>query len=327
MISLRGTKYKVLALLKQSKAIISGEALAKELHVSRTAVWKAIRDLDKMGYQIDHLANGYRFISSNVLEAEEIAFSSLLSENILIEKSIDSTMNVAKLAAMNHQATPALFLTETQSGGRGRYGRPFFSPEGQIYMTLLLEPNQTFAELPQYTLLTAVAVALAIDEATGKSCSIKWVNDLFLDGKKVCGILSEAMSDFETGQISHVTIGIGLNFSIKPEAFPQELQTIATSLFPESSPTITRNELIQNIWRNFFELLDGLPDTAYLDYYRNKSFVIGKVVNFTQRGVNYTGKALRITDAGELVVQTTAGEMTLSSGEVSLSTIDGKQLK
>lgn len=324
---MRGTKYKVLALLKQSKAIVSGESLAKELHVSRTAVWKAIRDLDKMGYQIDHLANGYRFVSSNVLESEEIAFGSLLSENILIEKSVDSTMNVAKLAAMNHQATPALFLTETQSGGRGRYGRPFFSPEGQIYMTLLLEPNQTFAELPQYTLLTAVAVALAIDEATGKSCSIKWVNDLFLDGKKVCGILSEAMSDFETGQISHVTIGIGLNFSIAPESFPKELQTIATSLFPEGSSTITRNELIQNIWRNFFELLDGLPDTAYLDYYRNKSFVIGKVVSFTQRGVHYTGKALRITDAGELVVQTTAGEMTLSSGEISLSTIDGKQLK
>lgn len=325
---MRGTKYKVLALLKQSKAIVSGESLAKELHVSRTAVWKAIRDLDKMGYQIDHLANGYRFVSSNVLESEEIAFGSLLSENILIEKSVDSTMNVAKLAAMNHQATPALFLTETQSGGRGRYGRPFFSPEGQIYMTLLLEPNQTFAELPQYTLLTAVAVALAIDEATGKSCSIKWVNDLFLDGKKVCGILSEAMSDFETGQISHVTIGIGLNFSIAPESFPKELQTIATSLFPDGSSTITRNELIQNIWRNFFELLDGLPDTAYLDYYRNKSFVIGKVVSFTQRGVHYTGKALRITDAGELVVQTTAaGEMTLSSGEISLSTIDGKQLK
>ena len=324
---MRGTKYKVLTLLKQSKAIVSGEALAKELHVSRTAVWKAIRDLEKLGYQIDHLANGYRFVSSNVLEAEEIAFGPLLSENILIEKSVDSTMNVAKLAGMNHQAAPALFLTETQRDGRGRYGRPFFSPEGQIYMTLLLEPNKTFEELPQYTLLTAVAVALAIDDATGKSCDIKWVNDLFLDGKKVCGILSEAMSDFETGQISHVTIGIGLNFSIAPDKFPAELQTIATSLFPEGSPTITRNELIQNIWRNFFELLDGLPDTAYLEYYRHKSFVIGKVVSFTQRGTHYTGKALRITDAGELIVQTKTGEMILSSGEISLSTIDSQTLK
>ena len=324
---MRGTKYKILALLKQSKAIVSGASLAKELNVSRTAIWKSVRDLEKLGYQIEHLANGYRFLSSNVLEAEEIAFYPLSAENIFIEKQIDSTMNAAKVAGMNHQATPALFLTETQTGGRGRYGRPFFSPEGQIYMTLLLEPNRTFEELPQYTLLTAVAVASAIDEVTGKTCSIKWVNDIFLDGKKVCGILSEAMSDFETGQISHVTIGIGLNFAIQNEQLPNELQAIATSLFSEVAPTITRNELIQKIWRNFFELLDGLPDTTYLDYYRNKSFVIGKVVSFTQRGITYSGKTLRISDAGELIVQTTAGEMTLSSGEISLSTIDGKQLK
>lgn len=324
---MRGTKSNVLALLKQSKAIVSGESLAKKLSVSRTAIWKAIRDLEKTGYQIEHLANGYRYISSNVLEAEEITFDSLIAEHIFIEKQIDSTMNAAKLAGMNHQATPALFLTDMQTGGRGRYGRTFFSPEGQIYMTLLLEPNRTFEELPQYTLLTAVAVALAMDEVTGKSCSIKWVNDIFLDEKKVCGILSEAMSDFETGQISHVTIGIGLNFAIPSEQFPEELQAIATSLFPKGTPTVTRNELIQKIWRNFFELLEGLPDNSYLNYYREKSLVIGKIVNFTQRGTTYTGKALRISDAGELIVQTNEGERTLSSGEVRLSAIDGKQLK
>ena len=89
---MRGTKYKILALLKQSKAIVSGESLAKELKVSRTAIWKSIRDLEKLGYQIEHLANGYRFLSSNVLEAEEIAFDALLAENIFIEKQIDSTM-------------------------------------------------------------------------------------------------------------------------------------------------------------------------------------------------------------------------------------------
>lgn len=324
---MKGTKQKVLLTLKHSDSIVSGEALAKELKVSRTAIWKAIRDLDKQGYQIKHCANGYRFISSNVLEAEEIAFEAIAPENIFIEKNVDSTMNAAKLAGMNNQTTPALFLAETQHGGRGRYGRSFFSPEGQIYMTLLLEPNQTFEELPQYTLLTAVAVALAVDEVTGKSCGIKWVNDLFLEGKKICGILSEAMSDFETGRISHVTIGIGLNFSIAPEQLPEELRDIATSLFTGESATITRNELIQKIWRNFFELLDGLPDTSYLDYYRNKSIVLGKNVTFTQRGTDYFGQAVRITNAGELVVQTNAGEMTLSSGEISLSSIEGLMKK
>ncbi|MHC5269869.1 biotin--[acetyl-CoA-carboxylase] ligase [Enterococcus sp. LJL98] len=320
---MKHTKEKVLALLKQSTTILSGEALAKELGVSRTAIWKAIRELDRLGYQIEHLANGYRFLSSNVLEAEEIAFEQLPESHIHIHKTVDSTMNIAKLASMQAKATPipALFLAEEQSQTRGRFGRAYFAPKGQIYMTLLLRPYQTFEELPQYTLLAAVAVAAAIDELTGKTTRIKWVNDLYLGDKKVCGILSEAMSDFETGQISYVAIGIGLNFAIPTADFPKELQAKATSLFPDEEPTTTRNELIQRIWKNFFELLEGLPDTAYLEYYRRKSFVLGKTVTFTQQGQEYTGRAVRISDKGELIVETPQGLKPLSSGEISLSQI------
>lgn len=320
---MKHTKEKVLALLKKSTSILSGEALAKELGVSRTAIWKAIRELERLGYQIEHLANGYRFLSSNVLEAEEIAFDALPEANITIQNSVDSTMNVAKLATMSLTTTPSpsLFIAETQTQGRGRFGRDFFAPKGQIYMTLLLRPNQTFEELPQYTVLAAVAVAAAIDELTGKTSSIKWVNDLYLGDKKICGILSEAMSDFETGQISHVAIGIGLNFSIPTADFPENLQAKATSLFSDETPTTTRNALIQKIWKNFFELIDGLPDTSYLEYYRRKSFVLGKMVHFTQQGQAYTGKASGISDKGELIVETEQGEKILSSGEISLSKI------
>lgn len=320
---MRNTKEKVLTLLKQSTAILSGEALAKELGVSRTAIWKAIRELDRLGYHIEHLANGYRFLSSNALEAEEIAFDHIPQENIFIQETVDSTMNLAKLATINTQSvsTPALFIAETQTQGRGRFGRDFFAPKGQVYMTLLLRPNQTFEELPQYTLLAAVAVASAIDELTGNHSSIKWVNDLYLEDKKVCGILSEAMSDFETGQISYVAIGIGLNFSIPSADFPESLQAKATSLFSDEEPTTTRNELIQKIWTNFFELIDALPDHAYLDYYRQKSFVIGRNVRFTQQGHEYLGKATGISDKGELIVETSQGIKILSSGEISLSEI------
>ncbi|MGX7196373.1 biotin--[acetyl-CoA-carboxylase] ligase [Enterococcus olivae] len=315
------TKQKVLALLRQEGSVYSGEKLAQEIGVSRTAVWKAVRELEKMGYHIERHANGYQYLASDVLEASQIAQTNLLADNIYLLDETESTMKDAKLAAMDQQVTPALFVAETQTGGHGRFGRPFFSPKGQIYMSLLLNPNQSFDELPQYTLLAAVAVSLAIDEVTGKQTEIKWVNDIYLEGKKICGILSEAMSDFETGQISHVVLGMGLNFSIPPQTFPEELQKKAGSLFPDGQLPVSRNQLIQLIWQNFFDLLDGLPDASYLKVYRQKSFVLGRVVSFTQQGVNYTGKAMAISDLGELLVETSEGTKVLSSGEISLQSI------
>lgn len=315
------TKQKVLSLLRENRTIYSGEKLAQELGVSRTAIWKAVRELEKMGYQIQRHANGYQYLPSDVLETALIATNKLPIDQIYLSEETESTMKEAKLAAMNHQATPALFIAETQTQGHGRFGRPFFSPKGQIYMSLLLNPNQSFEELPQYTVLAAVAVALAIDEMTGKQTEIKWVNDIYLDEKKVCGILSEAMSDFETGRIEHVILGMGINFAIPPQDFPKELQNKAGSLFPETSPTVSRNSLIRLIWQNFFDLLDGLPDTSYLKIYRQKSFVLGKTVSFTQQGITFTGKATAISDLGELLVDTAQGMKTLSSGEISLEAI------
>lgn len=312
------TKQKILAQLRADGGIVSGEKLAQKIGISRAGIWKAIRELEKEGYRIERHANGYQYLSSDVLEANLLDSPFLLRENISIQDSVDSTMKQAKLAAVNQHATPALFLAETQTDGHGRFGRPFFSPKGQIYMSLLLNPNQTFEELPQYTLLAAVAVSLAIDEVTGKKTSIKWVNDIYLDGKKVCGILSEATSDFESGRISHVILGMGINFSIPSENFPKEIQTRAGSLFPEGITTMTRNQLIRLIWQNFFELLAGLPDNSYLKIYREKSLVLGQEVAFTQQGTRYTGRAIGISDTGELIVETSTETMTLSSGEVSL---------
>jgi BirA family biotin operon repressor/biotin-[acetyl-CoA-carboxylase] ligase len=234
----------------------------------------------------------------------------------------ESTMKDAKLGAMNQQTTPALFLAETQTGGHGRFGRPFFCPRGQIYMSLLLNPNQSFEELPQYTLLAAVAVSLAIDEVTGRKTDIKWVNDIYLDGKKICGILSEATSDFETGRISHVVLGMGINFSIPPETFPDGLEKKASSLFPDGTAAVSRNQLIKLIWQNFFELLEGLPDNSYLKVYREKSFVLNKTVTFVQQGTTYSGVAKAISDTGELLVLTSEGMKVLSSGEISLQSIN-----
>jgi BirA family biotin operon repressor/biotin-[acetyl-CoA-carboxylase] ligase len=189
-------------------------------------------------------------------------------------------------------------------------------------MSLLLNPNQSFEELPQYTLLAAVAVSLAIDEVTGRKTDIKWVNDIYLDGKKICGILSEATSDFETGRISHVVLGMGINFSIPPETFPDGLEKKASSLFPDGTAAVSRNQLIKLIWQNFFELLEGLPDNSYLKVYREKSFVLNKTVTFVQQGTTYSGVAKAISDTGELLVLTSEGMKVLSSGEISLQSIN-----
>jgi BirA family biotin operon repressor/biotin-[acetyl-CoA-carboxylase] ligase len=317
------TKETILSLLKQAPdTVFSGAALAEQLHVSRTAIWKAIRELEKSGYTFEHLASGYRYVPSDILAADELASQDIAKENIVIKEETLSTMMDARQAANAGQTTPALFLAESQTAGHGRFGRPYFSPKGQIYMSLLLEPTQTFAQLPQYTLLAAVAVAKAIDEVTNKTSEIKWVNDIYLDGKKVCGILSEATSDIEAGRVKHVIIGMGLNVSIDPKEFPVAIQARATSLFKGEQAPVLRNQLIQLIWKNFFSLLDSLPDQSYMDTYRKKSFVLGKQVSFTIQKQSFTGIAQKITNTGELIVQTDQGEKKLSSGEISLTKIE-----
>lgn len=315
------TKEKVLTLLKSKQAVLSGEKIAQQLNVSRTAIWKAIKELEKSGYRFEHTKNGYRYLPTDILQAAELTQALPMMKTIHVTAASASTMKEAKMAAFSDQLkTPALYLTETQTGGYGRFNRPFFSPKGQgIYMSLLLQPKRLFSELPQYTLLAAVAVAQAIDDLTGKTTEIKWVNDIYIAGKKICGILSEATSDVETGQITTIVIGIGLNFSTPQDQFPAELQEKATSIFPDGQPNITRSQLIEKIWQHFFDLLEALPAMDYLKIYREKSLVLGRTVHFTRQGISYDGIATAVTNLGELVVKTPKNEeMVLSSGEISL---------
>ncbi|MGM0122948.1 biotin-[acetyl-CoA-carboxylase] ligase [Enterococcus sp. AZ194] len=315
------TKNRVLALLKETSTALSGEKIAQELGVSRTAIWKAIKELEKAGYHFEHQAIGYRYLPSDVLSKEELS-QQLPTLSIDVASTSESTMKVAKYAAIDGQRGPSLFVADMQEQPKGRFGRPFYAEQGRgIYMSLLLSPNRSFEELPQYTVLAAVAVAEAIDSLVGVSTEIKWVNDIYLNGKKICGILSEAISDFESGHIAHIIIGMGLNFSLPQENFPAELKEKASSLFPDGQATITRNELIAKIWQRFFYHLDRLPDVSYLETYRKKSYVLGKTVSFVQKDQKYTGIATAITDLGELVVQVGQQTITLSSGEISLQTI------
>lgn len=314
------TKEKVLARLKAAEEILSGEALAQELGVSRTAIWKAIKELEKKGYQIQHLANGYRYQPSDILDAKEIQEHINQAVDVTVLETSDSTMKDAQLAVMEGKKSPLLIVADMQKAPRGRFNRPFFASKQQgIYMSLLLEPKEQLQELPQYTILMAVAVAEAIDELLGVESQIKWVNDIYLNHKKVVGILSEAMTDVETNSLKYIIIGMGINFSIPQENYPEELREKATSLFSDGKATTTRNQLIINIWNRFFALL--AEQTTYLDSYRKKSFVLGKKITFKRKDQLYLGTAVAITDIGELVVDLGDEKVTLSSGEISLSSI------
>ncbi|MBP2099860.1 biotin--[acetyl-CoA-carboxylase] ligase [Enterococcus rivorum] len=326
------TKSAVLTLLMQHPAdFLSGEEMAQQLSVSRTAIWKAINELKKEGHSISSSPNkGYHYKKNDVLSVEgiQLALNQQTPKlHISLLNSSDSTIKNAKLAAINGEPENTLIVADMQEAPKGRFGRAFFSKAGcGIYMSMLLRPNQNFEEMAQYTVIMAVAVSKAMDRLTNVTTEIKWVNDIYLNGKKVCGILSEAMSDVESGQISNVIIGMGINFSIKQEEFPEEIHQTATSLFSNQEPTISRNELIAEIWNQFYAILSELPKEQFLEDYRSKSFVLGKEVTFSQAGKNYQGIAKTINQQGELIVTLADGtEKILSSGEISLSTIAGKK--
>ncbi|MGM0214255.1 biotin--[acetyl-CoA-carboxylase] ligase [Enterococcus sp. AZ109] len=315
------TKEKVLQKLKTSTSYVSGEQLAQELSLSRTSIWKAIKELEKAGYQIEHHSTGYRYQASDVLDAAELTDGIHQKVAVRVLDSSVSTMKDAQIAVINGEAPPVLVVADMQEAPRGRFNRPFFAMEKSgIYMSLLLKPETQLHELPQYTVLMAVAVAEAIDALVGVETQIKWVNDIYLNGKKIVGILSEAMMDVESNSLKHVIIGMGINFSVPQEKFPAELQEKATSLFAHSEPTITRNQLIIEIWNRFFALLEQ-KESDYLTVYRKKSFVLGKRVTFERQNQQYAGKAIDISDTGELIVDLGNETIALSSGEISLSSI------
>ena len=236
---------------------------------------------------------------------------------IEIYPEIDSTNSEAKRRARAGDRTPTLILAEQQSGGRGRLGRSFFSPAGAgIYMTYLWHPNAAAVDAVSVTTAASVAVMRAlsalptVDEAT---LGIKWVNDIYLSGKKLCGILTEAVTDPSNGRVSSMLVGIGIN--VRPTAFPPELADIATSLGGE----VDRNALAAHVLRELLTILHDPTPYAHMAYYKAHSLVIGKQVNTICAGVITPGLVMDIDPTGGLVVKRSDGRVeTIHSGDVSL---------
>lgn len=246
------------------------------------------------------------------LEKNIILLKNPWLSDVKIVAESESTQKDAKL---DHQAD-CLYMTERQFGTYGRFGRQYFAAKsGGIYMSLVLLPTDKAVsndEVPQYTLLAASAVVSAIEKLTDKKPLIKWVNDIYLGEKKFVGILAEAA--VSSDKAPQIVIGIGINFSISE--FPQELESKATSLFFDEAPTITRSELVAEIWSEFHQML---MSHDFFDFYKSHSFILGKQVEFIQGTSEFSGQAIDLTNAGELVVALSDGQKKIiSSGEISL---------
>lgn len=311
-------KDKLLEILETHNGeFISGAALAQRLSVSRNAVWKAIGALKQEGYKIEASRSGYRMSSFNDMLSVP-ALKKYLSYplDIRLLKTVDSTNNAAKLAAHEIDGN-GLIIAQEQTAGRGRMGRSFFSPAGcGIYMSIIVHPNITLDKAVMLTAAAAVAVADTISDICGSDARIKWVNDIFINGKKVCGILSEAALSLETGGMDYAIVGIGVNFKEPDGGYPDELKDIVGAVYTdEPADKAAKIKLISGIVNRFLEIYYQLPDTGFIKRYRDLSMLIGK--NVTVCGENeFKALVLDIDDACRLVVDSGEKIYKLSSGEV-----------
>lgn len=294
---------------------ISGQALAEQSGKSRAAVWKAVKALQKEGYVINAVTNrGYSLANDgDILNSAEIKNAMKHDIAVIHYTEIDSTNTQAKRLINSGEANETLLVTaERQTAGRGRQGKTFYSPaETGIYMSLIVHPNTMLQNAVTATTAASVAVCKAIERLTDIKPQIKWVNDVYVNDKKICGILTEAVSDFELGIVTSVVVGIGIN--IKTNDFPEDVER-AGSL----NADIRRADLIGAVADELLNIIGG--DYSYfIDYYRSHSMIIGKHINYIENGIVTPAKAVSIDETGGLVVQTENGtQKTLKSGEISI---------
>lgn len=228
-------KDQVIRMLEDNKGkTISGEQLATSLSVSRTAIWKAIRQLESEGYDIITIKNkGYQLSMESDILSEHVIRGYLSDQYpVRVYQEITSTNDVLKKLAIEEQVPEGTTLvSDYQTGGKGRLGRSFFSPKGTgIYLSMLLRPEGSVIDNLILTAQAAVAVYRAVLKATGKQLSIKWVNDLYLSDRKVCGILSEGQASMESGRLEYVIVGIGINLYEPENGFPEDIRDKAGSI-------------------------------------------------------------------------------------------------
>lgn len=318
------TKDQVRELLEeQLGAFVSGTDLASQLGVSRNSVWKAINALREEGYDIESVTNrGHRLTSApSAFDARTI--ECLLDDprmHVEFFESVSSTNVVAKQLADDGAPEGTLVVANSQSAGRGRQGRSFASPQDTgVYFTLVLRPSFSLEDVSLVTSYAACCLAATIDECTSKSARIKWVNDVFVDGRKVSGILSEASFDAETQSLAYVVVGIGVNV-VNPEDGFGAGNAIAGALVEQANDADDlRCRIVAGTVNRFMKDYERIPQMPHLDDYRRRSLLDGRRVHARTGSEEFDALVLGIDDDFTLRVKLDSGEeKNLVSGEVHI---------
>lgn len=323
-------KEEILRLLRSADGYISGQELCNRFGVSRTAVWKAINQLKEAGYEIEAQQNkGYRLMAAPDLmteaEIKSLMHTDWVAKEVLYFDTIDSTNTKAQELAEKGYPSGTLIVADKQESGKGRRGRSWVSPSGTgIFMTLMIKPDINPNNASMLTLVAALAVAKAITSVTGEKALIKWPNDIVVNGKKVCGILTEMNAQFD--YINHIVVGIGIN--VHNESFPEEISQMASSLMIEAGgKRFHRAQIIAETMSYFEQYYDTFLKTqdlsALVREYDKLLVNRNKSVRVLDPKEPFDGKAMGITPKGELIVDTWESRKLVSSGEVSVRGIYG----
>lgn len=301
----------------------SGQYLAKTLNVSRNAVWKAVNELKKDGYRFNSSReNGYCLLPDNDVLTRDGIFQYIKNKDffdIEVFDVVSSTNKIARQKASDGAREGSVYIASEQSEGRGRMGRSFFSPQGTgIYLSIVLRPKISVEDTPLITTAAAAAVACAVDFVSGKASKIKWVNDIFLFDKKVCGILTEAATAVEEGRLDYAVLGIGVNVYAPDNGFPSEIENIAGSIFNTQKCNM-KNILAAKILDNFFEYYKNIESRSFVDCYKEKQLAVGKDIIVISGDKKYNAKCIGINDDCNLIAEKENGEnVILTSGEISI---------
>ena len=325
-----GTQERVLKQLEMRRGeFVSGAHIADELGVSRAAVNKSVEALRAAGYHVDGATHkGYRLagdtdiISKAAIENHLGKIGQCLA--LTVYETIGSTNDCIKEKALEGAPEFTTVIAGNQTSGRGRRGRAFFSPSNTgLYMSILIRPQMDVRDSTFVTAAAAVAVAEAIAEVSGKETAIKWVNDVYMEGKKICGILTEGVVSMEEAGLMYAVVGIGINVYPPIGGFPEEISDIAGSVFPDAGdcPMDARNRLAAAVLSRFLQYYTQIDERTFVEPYRARSFLPGCEVMVSKGEKALLAEALRIDDRLRLVVRYEDGtEEALESGEVSVHT-------
>ncbi|SFG12451.1 biotin--[acetyl-CoA-carboxylase] ligase [Oribacterium sp. WCC10] len=319
----------LISLLEDNKGrFVSGEEIAEKLNCSRTAVWKAINQLKDEGYDIDSIRNkGYKLSEkSDMLSEEAIQRYLNYSYPVKVFQEITSTNDVLKkMAVAEHSVHGTTIISDYQTGGKGRLGRTFFSPKKSgLYISMLLRPQGTVIDNLMLTAQSAVAVYRAVKRVTGIKLSIKWVNDLYYDGRKVCGILSEGQASMESGRMDYIVVGIGVNIYEPENGFPEDIKNKAGSLLGRQSDAVAidRNKLAAEIIKEFYSIAE---EKKLAPEYIERNLVPGHDIIVIDGLKVRNAHAVGIRNDGTLdIVEDNGTPGNLVFGEVSVRLNDNK---